>query len=456
MSGDGSRIRRLRSLAMGAAFVLACAGCEIVDRNAASSQAGASSARAIDPLAESYVRLALDLGEHDADYVDAYYGPEGWRQEAKASKKPLGAIRGEAIRLIADLHRLDLSREEKIVRLRRDSLVRQLKALATRCEMVEGKKLPFDEESKALYDAVAPRVGEDEFLRVLGKLDKMLPGRGALGERYEIFKKAFVVPPDRLDAVFIAAIREARRRTLAHIRLPENESFTVEYVAGKPWSGYNWYKGNSRSVIQVNTDLPTYVDRAVDLAAHEGYPGHHVYNALLESHLAKGRGWIEFTVYPLFSPQSLIAEGSANFGIEMVFPGEERVDFERQVIFPLAGLDPHRAGIYHDVLDLIQELDYATNEAGRRFLAGQIDASEAAAWLTRYTLAPKEYAQQRIRFIERYRSYVINYNLGRDLVRRYIESRGGTPDQPDRRWEEFEKLLSTPRFPSGLFVTERR
>ena len=99
-------------------------------------------------------------------------------------------------------------------------------------------------------------------------------------------------------------------------------------MTDKPWSGYNWYQGGGRSVIQVNTDLPITIDRAIDLAAHEGYPGHHVYNALLEKHLVDGRGWVEFSVYPLFSPQSLIAEGSANYGIDVAFPGEERLAFE--------------------------------------------------------------------------------------------------------------------------------
>ena len=58
-----------------------------------------------------------------------------------------------------------------------------------------------------------------------------------------------------------------------------------------------------------------------------------------------------------------------------------------------------------------------------------------------------------MRFIDRYRSYVINYNLGKDLVRRFIESRGGTDDRPDKRWEEFERLLASPRLPSGLQPT---
>ena len=130
---------------------------------------------------------------------------------------------------------------------------------------------------------------------------------------------------------------------MQHVTLPADEHFTVEYVTNKSWSGYNWYQGGFRSLIQVNTDLPIYIDRAIDLACHEGYPGHHVYNALLEKHLVKDRGWIEFTVYPLFSPQSLIAEGTANFGIEVAFPGRERVEFEQATLFPAAGLDPSSA-----------------------------------------------------------------------------------------------------------------
>ena len=133
-----------------------------------------------------------------------------------------------------------------------------------------------------------------------------------------------MIPPDRLDAVFQAAIAECRRRTPGHLTLPPGERFTVDYVTDKPWSGYNWYQGGFASLIEVNTDLPVYIDRAIDLACHEGYPGHHVYNALLEQHLVEQRGWVEFSVYPLFSPQSLIAEGTANYGIEVAFSDAER------------------------------------------------------------------------------------------------------------------------------------
>jgi hypothetical protein len=315
---------------------------------------------------------------------------------------------------------------------------------------LDRERLSFDEESKALYDAVAPTLPESHFKQILDQLDRRFPGSGPLMSRYDAFRRAFVIPRERLDAVFQTAIAACRDRTIKHTALPDSERFTIEYVTNKSWSGYNWYQGSFRSVIQVNTDLPIYIDRAIDLACHEGYPGHHVYNVLLEKHLVRDRGWIEFSVYPLFSPQSLIAEGTANFGIEVTFPGRSRVDFERSVLFPAAGLDPSRAAEYYDIQARVDQLAYAGNEAARRYLNGDIDAAAAAAWLERFALMTPERARQRVRFFDQYRSYVINYNLGKDMVRRYIESKGGTADQPDTRWTEFEKLLSSPRLPSGL------
>jgi hypothetical protein len=65
-------------------------------------------------------------------------------------------------------------------------------------------------------------------------------------------------------------------------------------------------------------------------------------------------------------------------------------------------------------------------------------------------LSSIERARQRVRFFDTYRSYVINYNLGKDLVREWVERQGGTDANPDRRWKVFEELLSSPRLPSGL------
>jgi hypothetical protein len=398
-------------------------------------------------LAEQYVRLVLAVGQHDTDYVDAYYGPPEWRKEAETQKPSLPEIssRASALAQAIAAAKPPMTADE-MTQLRHEYLARQLEAVRTRVSILMGAKLRFDEESKGLYDAVAPTHTEADFARVLSKLEAMLPGKGLLVDRYDDFRKGFIIPKDRLDRVFKAAIDACRSRTLQHIMLPPEESFTVEYVTNKSWSGYNWYQGNYRSLIQVNTDLPIYVDRAIDLACHEGYPGHHVYNALLEKNLLRDRGWIEFSVYPLFSPQSLIAEGTANYGIEVAFPRPERIEFERRVLFPAAQLKSEMAARYYEVLDLVDQLSYAGNEAARRYLNGEIDAKAAADWLEKYGLYSRPRAEQRVRFIEQYRSYVINYNLGKDMVAAYIESRG-----PDR-WGSFARLVSSPRLPSSLIT----
>jgi hypothetical protein len=402
-------------------------------------------------IAERYVKLVLAVGQHDGDYVDAFYGPPDWKTEAGRQQTPLRNIATAAERLIADIPNLsEAERRDELVVLRREYLRRQLEALRTRVRMLEGATLAFDEESHALYDAVAPTYPESYFEATLKDIDRVLPGQGPLGDRYDGFRQKFIVPSDRLARVFDRAIAECRDRTLRHVPLPQDEHFTVEYVTNKPWSGYNWYQGTYRSLIQVNTDLPVYIDRAIDLACHEGYPGHHAYNALLEKNLARDRGWVEFTVYPLFSPQSLVAEGTANYGIEVAFPGDERLAFERDVLFPAAGLDPSQAAAYSSVRTLVDRLAYAGNEAARRYLNGEIDRAAAVTWLARYAMMSPKSAEQRTRFFDTYRSYVINYNLGKDLVKQFVESRGGTATQPSRRWEEFVRLLASPRLPSGL------
>ena len=401
-------------------------------------------------IAREYVRLVLAMGQHDQDYVDAYYGPADVKAEADAAKLSLDDI-AKTVNTVSEwVKGVPADGRDELSRLRHQYLMKQLSAMCARVRMLKGERVSFDDESKALYDAVAPTYPDAHFQEVLDRLDRRFPGRGTLAERYDAWRRAFVIPREKVDPVFRAAIAACRERTLKHVTLPPDESFTVEYVTNKSWSGYNWYKGRFSSLIQVNTDLPIYIDRAVDLACHEGYPGHHVYNALLEQHLVKDRGWIEFTVYPLFTPQSLIAEGTANFGIEVAFPGHERIAFEQSTLFPLAGIDPARAPEYYEVQELVDQLSYAGNEAARRYLDGQVDRDGTTAWLEKYALMSHERAAQRVRFFDQYRSYVINYNYGKDLVRRFIESRGGTASHPDKRWQEFETLLSSPRLPSGL------
>ena len=437
---------------------------------AASGVAGANEpALTLDEIARGYVELALAIGEHDPNYVDAYYGPEGTRTKVKAAKADLATLARRADELVAAADaapRTAGGADAELLALRHDYLRDQLASAAARIALLRGRKMSFDEESQALYDAVAPRHDEAYFQERLGRMEAVLatlpptPGMPQLSagtslrDRVEALRERVTIPSDKVAAVFERAIAECRARSAAHVALPAGESFAIEQVTDKPWSAYNWYQGGYRSVIQVNVSLPVRIDDALRNACHEGYPGHHLYNALLERELVRGRGWPEFQVYPLFSPQSLIAEGTADYGVELAFPAEERLAFERGILFPLAGLDPALAAPYARVRELLEELSYGSIEAARRHLDGEIDAVAAAAWLERYTLASPERAQQRVRFADTYRSYLINYSLGRDLVRAHVEARAAAAGEPStlaqRKWKAFVELISSPRLPSGL------
>jgi hypothetical protein len=75
---------------------------------------------------------------------------------------------------------------------------------------------------------------------------------------------------------------------------------------------------------------------------------------------------------------------------------------------------------------------------------------QALKWLQDYCLYNEESALKRISFIKKYRSYVINYNYGQDLVKDYVESKGGTASNPQKRWEVFGYLLSNQITPEQL------
>jgi hypothetical protein len=401
----------------------------------------------LDLIARDYVKLQLAIGEKEEGYIDAYYGPPEWQAEAKTLAATPAALTQRAAVLAVRLKSLADSRLDPMERRRRDFLLAQLKAASTRLAMMQGAKFTFADEAERLFGVRPELKPLSDYDPVLARIERLVPGKGALADRVDAFHERFTIPKDRLEPVMRAAIAECRRRTLEHIALPAKERFTLEFVTGKSWGGYNWYKGDSNSLIQINTDLPVRIGRAVDLGCHEGYPGHHVYNMLLEEKLAKKRGWVEFTLYPLYSPQSFLAEGSANYGKDLAFPGDERLRFETSTLYPLAGLSTADAAAYAALQEATQALAGARFTIARDYLEGRSDRTRAIELTRKYQLVSRARAEQSIAFTDQYRSYVINYGLGQDMVRAAVERSG--PD-PAARWRAMEKLLSEPTLPSDL------
>ena len=406
-------------------------------------------AQQLNYLAENYVRLGLTIGQYDADFVDAYYGPDSLKPAiSKSSIFPKDSL----LNLVTELRS---SLKNSIEKLNDSSKVRarwmsqQLLAFDRRIRIYSGEFKTFDEESKELFGISAPVYPEEHYKLLLDTLNQLLPGKGTVQDRFQNLANRFIIPENKLDTIFKTTIAEARKSTKAYYSLPETETFTIEYVKDKPWSGYNWYKGNYTSLIQINTDTRIFIERAIDVGSHESYPGHHVYNMLLEKNLYQDKGWVEISLYPLFSPQSFIAEGSANYGIDLVFPGDKKIRFAKEKLLPLAGLDTTFIGIYFKSLAIRGKLNYARNEAARGIVNQTMNDQQALDWLMNYCLYNKETALKSISFIKKYRSYVINYNYGQDLVRNYIEL---NETDPKKRWEVFGKLLSNPVLPEKLLI----
>lgn len=424
------------------ALVLAVAALSACQRD--SESAGRSG---LGEIAREYVLLSLTIGEKEEGYIDAYYGPAEFQAKAKADAaiQDLDTLARRTEVLLRKVQ--GITSDDPMEARRAKFLAAQLTAAATRLRMLKGEELSFDEEAKGLFSVTPELKPLSIYDPVLARIDKLVPGSGELADRVDAFQNRFNIPKDRLKPVFDAAIGECRRRTLEHIQMPKDERFDMSFVTDKSWGGYNYYQGNAHSRIEINTDFPIRISRAVDLGCHEGYPGHHVLNALLEQRLTKEKGWIEFSVYPLYSPQSLIAEGSANYGINLAFPGDDQLNFETKTLYPLAGLPTAQAADYLALTNAMRDLSGARFTIARDYLEGRIDDVEAERLARKYLLLSPERAKQMTAFNKQYRTYVINYGLGQDMVRAYVEAAGA---DPKARWARMEKILSEPTLPSDL------
>jgi hypothetical protein len=400
----------------------------------------------LNKLAEAYVRMTLEIGAHEDGYVDAYYGPAQWQTEAKAHPRSTAELKLAADALHTQILAIENSSADDTVKRRARTLDAYVQSARFRLDMIDGARVPFVQEAQRLF-ALTPEIKPlTDYDATLARIDALVPGHGDLARRVDAFRTHYVVPENKLQAVVQAAIDECRRRTLQHIALPQGEHFTLSLVKGQSWSAYNYYHGANQSEIQVDTDLPSTIDGAVGLGCHEGYPGHHVQGIYAER-LYRQSGYVEYSVAPLFSPQGPINEGGGNYGVDLAFPGAEKLAFEQSTLYPLAGLNPATAPAYEALTTALAGLAGARLTIAQQYLDGQINHDRAVELLQHYMLLSRDRAEKYMRFIDRYRSYVINYVSGEDLIRRYADRAG---HDNDAHWRAYMTILSQPTLPADL------
>src|SRR6185437_4281863 len=126
-----TRARVCRRLGAAAALALLAAAC--------SKPATVATPPDMNQIAEGYVKLVLKVGQHDPDFVDAYYGDERWRPTG--APVAVDALVTEAQTLWSALQKVKIAADaDELTRLRRAYLSRQIAAVESRLAMLSGEK----------------------------------------------------------------------------------------------------------------------------------------------------------------------------------------------------------------------------------------------------------------------------------------------------------------------------
>jgi len=399
-------------------------------------------------LAEEYIRLALAIEEHMPGYVDAYFGPEEWQTESKQDGKlPLQNLTERTVQLANDI-----SKADNMDAQRKDFLIRQVTAMQMSLRLLAGEKVSLTEEVNAIYDVQPKWKDESHFEEANKELESLLPPGDSLLDRMQTWKKTLEVPIEKAKELLPTVSKRLRDITNQKFDLPEDETFTLEWVSDKPWAAYNWYLGKYRSKIDISTDSPMRVNELPELLAHEGYPGHHTELSIKEKKLIQEKNFIEHTIALINSPSCVVSEGIATTALRTAMTDEELEVWYREEILP-------RAGMSH--IDPGRMLDIGKARIKRGGIMGNVSfmlydqhksEEEVSQYLQKYALLSEKEAQQNIRFVSDplSRSYVFTYDIGYELLEELFT-------QVDR--DEFSKrLLEEPVTPSQIrqWITKNR
>ena len=362
------------------------------------------------PVASRYISLVQELARHDPSLVDH------WLTEPPTEagpRRPVHDIRRDLDTLAADNEQVVLA-ASGATRTRATHLQGQLRALSLVARRLLGESLPFDAEAALALGLGPERADFGPVVRAHDALDQELPGPGTLTERVTRFRGRFVVPAARRETVLRLALDQCRAATADAMPLPADESIELALVDGLPWDAHARYLGRHRTRIEVNAGRPLDLARALRLACHEGYAGHHAQYIWTADELVGARGWQEYALVPGFGPDLLLAEGAAEAGADLAMPFERRVAVYRDYLAPAAGLpgaDVERLARIEVHLTAIEPL---IGDIARDYLDNQIHTTETIERLSHDALVAD--AEAFVMFIERRRTRVLAYAAGRRMV----------------------------------------
>lgn len=393
-----------------------------------------------------YVRLAFRIHkvvqtQYQAQFVEAYFGPPEWRQEAEAEPKmvPVDLVQ-QAMLLVDALPAQGFTSSRGLY------LEKQVTAMEMLCRKLAGEAFSIEEEAMRCLDIRPIWTPEAQFAQAHALYEANLPGTGDLGERLRAYRTSLAFPMEQADLLkgfIVQAFAEARKRTLALMKLPSDETIEIQY----PESGYEaaaYYQGDYRTRIDMNVtataaQLPRLFDHKV---CHEGYPGHHTEYILKEKYLYKQQGYPELAIVLTLCPQCTIAEGIALVAHEIIFALGEAEQWIAEHIYRAIGKDVD-ATILLSLRQASNMLGGVWDNAALLLDEGHPEA-EAAQYFVRHMLLTEERAAQMVAHLKHplWGLHNLTYMGGEKVVRRYL--------QGSEKVAAFRRLLTEQFVPSQL------
>ncbi len=403
----------------------------------------------LDDLSRRYIELGFGLERHNEGTVDAYFGPPALKEGVMKGPVPTpNDLLVDATALLSDVAAADLPPN------RAGYLAAQVVALQTACRKLAGEVIPYREEVRLCFDIEPAKTPESVYEEAIAALGDALPGEGDIASRMIAWRARFEVPVETARLMIETIVAETRSRADAFASLPGGEGIEIEMVSDKPWSGYNWYLGNCRSLVQINTDLPIRASALLDLICHEGYPGHHTEHAIKEQVLYREHGFGEHAIQLINTPECVISEGIATLAESVLFSPGEGAAWRTEHLYRMAGIpsDPVQE---QQILDAQRGLKSVSGNAALLLHEEGTTEDEVLNYFTHYGLETPERARHRMRFITDplWRAYVFTYHVGYDLLSAWLDRPGEEGEEqagPARRQARFGHLLATQVTPSAI------
>jgi len=395
----------------------------------------------LDPISNEYISLSFAIEHLFPGFIDAYFGPTELKERA------LDQSPADPQELMARATALaELVARGNYPASRQAFLQAQIRAMITICHRLADEPIDYVDEVRACFDIEPAYTPESIFEDAIRELNDLLPGEGDVQERMSAWRCGFVVTPEIARHLIDLIQTEARIRTERFVPLPPGDGVEIAFVEDKPWSGYNWYLGDYRSRVDINTDLPIHAHELIGLITHEAYPGHHAEHSIKEQVLYRERGYGEHTIQLINTPECVISEGIATLAESIIFPPDEEIRWQADTLYAAAGIASN------------PELDNKISKARAAFRAVGGNAAlllhaegkpeeEVVSYLRRYGLKTEKEARQSLRFIADplWRPYIFTYHVGRDLLGQWLELAPA-----DERHSRFRTLLTDQITPSQI------